>query len=56
LARLRNRSASGQAAAKARRTRPAVLSTLAGDVAFHQLVDITKLRRTIERDFQELKQ
>ena len=32
------------------------LSTLASDISFHDLVDITKLRWRIERDYQELKQ
>jgi SRSO17 transposase len=32
------------------------LSTLPADVGFHQLVDLTKLRWRIERDYQELKQ
>jgi SRSO17 transposase len=32
------------------------LSTLPADVSFHQLVDLTKLRWRIERDYQELKQ
>ena len=32
------------------------LSTLPEDVPFRQLVDITKLRWRIERDYQELKQ
>ena len=32
------------------------LSTLSEDVAFRQLVDITKLRWRIERDYRELKQ
>jgi SRSO17 transposase len=32
------------------------LSTLPGDISFRKLVDITKLRWRIERDYQELKQ
>jgi SRSO17 transposase len=32
------------------------LSTLSKDVTFHKLVDLTKLRWRIERDYQELKQ
>ena len=32
------------------------LSTLPEDIAFHRLVDLTKLRWRIERDYQELKQ
>jgi SRSO17 transposase len=32
------------------------LSTLASGISFHDLVDITKLRWRIERDYQELKQ
>jgi len=32
------------------------LSTLPKDISFHRLVDITKLRWRIERDYQELKQ
>jgi SRSO17 transposase len=32
------------------------LSTLPADTSFHQLVDITKMRWRIERDYQELKQ
>jgi SRSO17 transposase len=32
------------------------LATLPGDIAFHRLVDLTKLRWRIERDYQELKQ
>jgi hypothetical protein len=32
------------------------LSTLPGDITFHRLVDIAKLRWRIERDYHELKQ
>jgi SRSO17 transposase len=32
------------------------LSTLPAEISFHQLVDITKMRWRIERDYQELKQ
>jgi SRSO17 transposase len=32
------------------------LSTLPADISFHRLVDLTKLRWRIERDYQELKQ
>ena len=32
------------------------LSTLPADIPFHELVDLTKLRWRIERDYQELKQ
>src|SRR5437879_7554784 len=33
-----------------------LLSTLPEDITFHRLVDLTKLRWRIERDYQELKQ